>query len=98
MENNIKGYCIITECLGGPELVWRVLEKDGDYPEIHETERGAQEAIAKNQIEHIEEFLTGDREYGDIDWNHDYSVAKISIDADGTLEVWNDSTGGHEHT
>jgi hypothetical protein len=86
----IQGYCILTECLGGPELVWRILneDSDGDYPEIHDTEREAQMSIVCNQIEHLEEFLTNDREYEDIDWEHEYTVAKIIIYTDGEMMVY----------
>jgi len=87
----IQGYCVLTECLSGSELVWRELREDGDYPEIYDTERDAQVAIVDNQIEHLQEFLTHDREYGDIDWAHDYTVAYIEIDVDGNMTVKDDS-------
>jgi len=83
-----QGYCILTMCLSGPELVWRTLTEEGDYPEIHDTERDAQVAIVDNQIEHMQEFLTHDREYNDIDWQHDYEVAKIILYEDGELMVY----------
>jgi hypothetical protein len=86
-----KGYCVLTECMGGSELVWRVLNEDGDYPEIYDTERDAQVAIVDNQIEHMQEFLTHDREYEDIDWQHDYTVAYIEIDEEGNMIVKDDS-------
>ena len=84
----IQGYCVLTECMSGSELVWRELRENGDYPEIYDTERDAQVAIVDNQIEHLQEFLTHDREYEDIDWAHDYTVAKIIIYTDGEMMVY----------
>lgn len=69
-------------------MVWRELRENGDYPEIYDTERDAQVAIVDNQIEHLQEFLTHDREYEDIDWAHDYTVAKIIIYTDGEMMVY----------
>jgi hypothetical protein len=74
--------------MSGSELVWRELRENGDYPEIYDTERDAQVAIVDNQIEHLQEFLTHDREYEDIDWAHDYTVAKIIIYTDGEMMVY----------
>ena len=88
----ITGYCVLTECLHGSELVWRTCGiDDEDMPEIYDTERDAQVAIVDNQIEHMQEFLTHDREYEDIDWQHDYTVAYIEIDEEGNMIVKDDS-------
>ena len=39
----------------------------------------------------MQEFLTHDREYEDIDWQHDYTVAYIEIDEEGNMIVKDDS-------
>lgn len=84
-----EGYCILTNCLGGPTLVWRIIDENGDYPEIHDTERGAQEAIVNEQIDICQEFLSGDREFDNMIWvNEEYIVAHISIQPSGEMLVW----------
>src|ERR1035437_3328846 len=87
-EKLTKGYCILTETLGGDELVWRIITDDGeDYPEIYETELEAQKAIAEEHIDQITEFINDEREYDEVDWTSQNHTAYIEAEG-GIIKVW----------
>ena len=85
----IKGYTILTNTISGYELIWRVIDENGDYPEIYETELEAQKAIVQEQMDICQEFLSGDRKFDEMVWvNEEYIVAHISIQPSGEMLVW----------
>ena len=88
----ITGYCVLTSTISGWELVWRTISEDSDgedVPEIYDTELDAQKAIAQEQIDICNEFLSGDRQWDEMIWvNEEYTIANISIDEEEWMEVW----------
>jgi hypothetical protein len=94
MSNKIKGWCVLTETISGPELVWNTIDTTGEedviMPEVFDTEKDAYKEIASDLITDLQQFMENEREWDEIRWPEDeYHVARILID-NGQIEVWDD--------
>ena len=85
----IKGYCVLTDTISGPELVWRTGEHKETMPEVFESERAAYLEILDDLQDGIEQFKEGVREWEEIHWPGDeYIIDKIIIYTDGEMMVY----------
>ncbi len=94
MENNIKGYCVLTDTISGWELVWRIQEETNEMPQVFSTEKEARKEIAEDVISDLQEYIAGDRDWEEVHQVNEYMVAEITIDADGKLIVWETGKSG----
>jgi hypothetical protein len=83
-----EGWTIMTEVLGGDELVWRVEDGGTWMPEIYENKVDAMKAIAQHQIEILQEFIDDERDEEETDWSPTVYAARIVIYEDGELMVY----------
>ena len=84
----IKGYAVLSETIGSPELVWRTVEGEQTLPQVFESERAAQLEILDDLQSDIEQFRSGEREWDEIHWPDEYTVAQIEIAEDGSIVVY----------
>lgn len=86
----IKGYTVITECIGHDELSWSTDEGGVLLPDIYETQLEAEKEIIRYQIDRLQsvESCPEKGDYNNIDWTPDVYVAQILIDEKENLLVW----------
>ncbi len=97
----IKGYTVLTNTISGWELAWHTIDTSGEddviMPEVFETERAAQLALIEDIEEHIRQFKDKERQWDEIMWPEEYTIARIQIDEAGTLKVWTYGLPVEEH-
>ena len=90
----IKGYCVLTDTLSGPELVWRIQEETEEVPQVFESEDAARKEIAGDIKDDLQEFIEGDRDWEEIHQMAEYIIAEIEIDEDGRILVFETGISG----
>ena len=100
MKLPITGYCILTETISGFELIEHSTDSDTNEnePIVYETELQAQKEIADTMITQLQQFIDDERGYDEVDWEPQDVTAKIQIDVDGNITVWQEGvTGDFRH-
>lgn len=81
------GFCLFVDTLCDG---WVPIERDeAGKPIVYLTRLEAERVIAENTIDHLQEFLAGEREFDDA-MNPEDCILEVTVFADGSIE---DSSG-----
>ena len=77
-----SGFCIYIDTIAEGRVPVEL--NDEDYPWVYETEAEAQRAIAEDTIERLEQFLAGERDFGDAITIEEY-IEPVKVLPDGSI-------------